>query len=276
MSQCARVNDRCKRCEGDLPFDFTMAFQPIVDLTLAKIVAYEALVRGPQGESAWSVISQVTDDLLYRFDQACRVKAIEMASALDMQTDLSINFLPNAVYEPKACIQATLEVSKRVGWPTHRLIFEITETERVRDRQHLCNIIDAYRSMGFKTALDDFGNGYANLDLLTDLTPDKLKIDRELVMNCDSDFRRQALLNAIILLAQELDMTLIAEGVETRAEALWLARAGIVRQQGFYFAKPAINSLGTDITPLLMGLKRELTELKSDVETSTGAVNERD
>ncbi|CAD5268214.1 MULTISPECIES: EAL domain-containing protein [Halomonadaceae] len=269
MSQCARVNGSCKRCEGDLPFEFTMAFQPIVDLSLAQIVTYEALVRGPCGESAWSVISQVTDELLYRFDQACRVKAIEMASALDMQTDLSINFLPNAVYEPEACIQATLAVSKRVGWPTHRLIFEITETERVRDRQHLCNIINAYRSMGFKTALDDFGNGYANLDLLTDLTPDKLKIDRELVMNCDKDLRRQALLNAIILLAQELDMTLIAEGVETRAEALWLARAGIVHQQGFYYAKPAINTLCTNIVPLLVGLKNE-------VDSSSGAVYERD
>ena len=269
MSQCARVNGSCKRCEGDLPFEFTMAFQPIVDLSLAKIITYEALVRGTQGESAWSVLSQVTVDLLYRFDQACRVKAIEMASALDMPTDLSINFLPNAVYAPKACIQATLDVSKRVGWPTHRLIFEITETERVSDRQHLANIINAYRSMGFKTALDDFGNGYANLDLLTDLTPDKLKIDRELVMNCDSDRRRQALLNAIILLAQELSMTLIAEGVETRAEALWLARAGIVRQQGFYFAKPAINALCTDIAPLLI-------ELKNQLASSSGAVNERD
>ncbi len=269
MSQCARVNGSCNRCEGELPFDFTMAFQPIVDLSLAKIVTYEALVRGIQGESAGSVLAKVTDELLYRFDQACRVKAIEMASALGMQTDLSINFLPNAVYEPEACIQATLEVSKRVGWPTHRLIFEITETERVKDRQHLCNIIDAYRSMGFKTALDDFGNGYANLDLLTDLMPDKLKIDRELVMHCDSDPRRQALLNAIILLAQELQVVPIAEGVETRAEALWLARAGIVRQQGFYFAKPAINSLGNDISYLLAGLK-------SEVDGGLGAVNERD
>jgi EAL domain-containing protein (putative c-di-GMP-specific phosphodiesterase class I) len=244
-----------------------MAFQPIVDVSLAQVITYEALVRGINGESAYTIISQVTDDLLYRFDQACRVKAIEMASALGMQTDLSINFLPNAVYEPEACIRATLEVSERVGWPISRLIFEITETERVRDRQHLCNIIDAYRSMGFKTALDDFGNGYANLDLLTDLTPDKLKIDRELVMNCDSDFRRQALLNAIILLAEELDMTLIAEGVETRPEALWLAHAGIVCQQGFYFAKPAVNSLGDDITPLLTGLK-------SEVARGAGAANE--
>ncbi|WP_235041411.1 EAL domain-containing protein [Vreelandella profundi] len=258
MSQCARVNGSCRRCEGDLPFEFTMAFQPIVDLSLARIVAYEALVRGLQGESAASVIAQVTNDLLYRFDQACRVKAIEMASALGMQTNLSINFLPNAVYEPEACIQATLAVSTRVGWPANRLIFEITETERVQNRQHLCNIIDAYRSMGFKTALDDFGNGYANLDLLTDLTPDKLKIDRELVMHCDSDPRRQALLNAIILLAQEIDIPLIAEGVETRTEALWLARAGIIQQQGYYFAKPAINSLGSDITALLAGLNNEI------------------
>jgi EAL domain-containing protein (putative c-di-GMP-specific phosphodiesterase class I) len=84
-----------------------------------------------------------------------------------------------------------------------------------------------------------------------------LKIDRELVMNCDHDTRRQALINAIILLAAELDMMLIAEGVETRAEALWLARAGITRQQGFFYAKPAIGALGTELTPLLEALRKE-------------------
>lgn len=258
MGHCARVNGSCKRCEGELPFAFTMAFQPIVNISTAQVYAYEALVRGPNGESAGSVISQVTNDLLYRFDQACRVKAIEMASQLGMQTSLSINFLPNAVYEPEACIQATLDISRRVGWPIERLIFEITETERVIDRQHLRNIIGVYRSMGFQMALDDFGSGYANLDLLTDLTPDKLKIDRELVMNCDQDPRRQALLNAIITLAQQLDMVLIAEGVETHAEALWLASNGIMRQQGFYYAKPVINSLGDDLPPRLVMLRDEV------------------
>ena len=257
MSHCARVNGHCKHCEGELPFAFTMAFQPIVNLSTARVEAYEALVRGPKGESALSVLSQVTNDLLYRFDQACRVKAIEMASQLGMQTDLSINLLPNAVYEPEACIQATLAISRQVGWPIERLIFEITETERVTDRQHLRSIINVYRSMGFKTALDDFGNGYANLDLLTDLTPDKLKIDRELVMNCAHDQRRQALLKALVSLAQQLDMQLIAEGVETHAVALWLAQAGIVRQQGFYYAKPKVNSLGEDLTPRLAALRDE-------------------
>nr|WP_299243074.1 EAL domain-containing protein [uncultured Halomonas sp.] len=255
MTHCARVNMRCNRCDGDLPFDFTMAFQPIVDTQQARIVAYEALVRGPEGESAYSILSQVTSELLYRFDQACRVRAIELASALGMQEALSINFLPNAVYDPHACIQATLETSARVGWPAERLIFEITETERVSDRQHLRNIIDTYRDMGFTTAIDDFGTGYANLDLLTDLQPDKLKIDRELIMNCDQDRRRQILIKTIALMAQELKIDVIAEGVETQGEALWLARQGLTRQQGFYYARPALKALCTDLDDRLLRLR---------------------
>ncbi|PAU75235.1 EAL domain-containing protein [Halomonas salipaludis] len=258
MGHCARVDSQCGRCDIPLPFDFTMAFQPIVDIESTRIVTYEALVRGPGGESAYSIISKVTDDLMYRFDQACRVKAIELASRLGMQERLSINFLPNAVYEPSACIQATLEVSERVGWPTDRIVFEITETELVKDRQHLRGIIDAYRDMGFTTAIDDFGNGFANLDLLTDLRPDNLKIDRELVMGCDQDCRRQAILRAVHGLAKELDIGLIAEGVETREEALWLARQGIHRQQGFYFARPALESLCQhSLSEMLLDLRSE-------------------
>jgi len=255
MARCARHAHSCGRCDGPLPFDFTMAFQPIVDLEAGRIHSYEALVRGLQGESAGSVIGQVCDDLLYRFDQACRVKAIELASRLDMREPLSINFMPNAVYEPEACIQATLEVCKRVGWPTERINFEITETELVQDRQHLRSIIDAYRAMGFTTALDDFGNGYANLDLLTDLRPDTLKLDRELVRNCDQDRRRQALVRAVIGLASELEIQLVAEGIEREEEALWLRDHGIYLQQGFFFARPALEALSPGLSSSLKALR---------------------
>jgi EAL domain-containing protein (putative c-di-GMP-specific phosphodiesterase class I) len=138
------------------------------------------------------------------------LRPIELASALGMQNRLSINFLPNAVYEPEACIQATLETAQHVGWPTERLNFEITETERVKDRMHMRSIIESYREMGFTTSLDDFGNGYANLDLLTDLRPDTLKIDRDLVMKCHSHKRRQAILRSIVALAKTLDTQVIA------------------------------------------------------------------
>ncbi|TVP50608.1 MAG: EAL domain-containing protein [Halomonas sp.] len=220
-----------------------MAFQPIVDVNQRRIVYHEALVRGPNGESAFSILEQVTEDLLYRFDQECRIKAIELASTLGMQERLSINFLPNAVYEPEACIQATLDTARRVGWPIDKLNFEITETERVKDRMHMRTIIESYREMGFTTALDDFGNGYANLDLLTDLRPDTLKIDRELVMGCDSNKRRQALLRSIVALAKTLGLQLVAEGVETRQESRCLVSLGIPVQQGYYFSYPMLEAL---------------------------------
>lgn len=243
MPGCARHQDVCGRCDAPLDFDFTMAFQPLVDIDESRVYGYEALVRGPNGESAASVLAKVDDRTRYRFDQACRVKAIEIAHRLNAQGVLSINFLPNAVYEPEACIQATLAAAKRVGWPVKRLCFEIVESESVTDRPHLRNIVTSYRAMGMKTALDDFGTGHANLDLLTDISPDMLKIDRQLVSNIDASPRKQIVIGHIVDLARHLGIRLVAEGIETMEEARWLYQHGIARQQGYWFARPIAERL---------------------------------
>ncbi len=240
---CHFVNGQCDNCQRELPFTFTMAFQPIIDLETQSVFAHEALVRGLNGEPAWSILSQVGSDNIYAFDQACRVRAIEMASQLGMRSNLSINFLPNAVYEPRACIRATLEVARRVEWSLDRLIFEITENEYVTDRPHLVKIVEEYREMGFSVALDDFGTGYANLDLLTVLTPHHLKLDRVLITGIDSDMRRQCLVRHTQSLAQALGIELVAEGVERLEEARWLYQQGIMRHQGYYYARPALEAL---------------------------------
>lgn len=243
MTHCARINDQCRRCDGSLPYEFSMAFQPIVDITQAKIISYEALVRGPDEQTADSILSQVDEHALYRFDQACRIRAIELANRLGMQQTLSINLLPNAIYDASSCIQATLEIARRLGWPTERINFELVETEYVKNRIHLHGIIDTYRDMGFTTALDDFGAGYANLDLLTDLIPDTLKLDRQLVKQVDKDPRRQAIVKAVVMMARDLGIQLIAEGVEAVGEAHWLMHHGIDKQQGFFFARPGLEAL---------------------------------
>lgn len=88
-----------------------MALQPVVDLATESVFAYEALVRGSAGESVGTVLETIGPPEHYAFDQACRVTAIETAAALglaDLPGDLSINLLPNAVYEPRAWIRATL------------------------------------------------------------------------------------------------------------------------------------------------------------------------
>jgi EAL domain-containing protein (putative c-di-GMP-specific phosphodiesterase class I) len=237
----------CKGCREDtsLPFDFRMAFQPIVDVSEQRVWGYEALVRGVNGESAFSILNQVTEDIRYRFDQAARVLAIETAGNLFKGRDirLSINFMPNAVYEPSACIQKSLAAAKRADFPHQNLMFEFTEDERIEDATHVKRIVEAYRKLGFWTALDDFGAGYAGLGLLSRLQPDLIKIDMELLRDIHLSRAKQAIVAGIVGIARELGIQVLGEGVENDQELTVLRAAGISLFQGYYFAKPALMSL---------------------------------
>ncbi len=212
----------CEGCreDGSLPFEFAMAFQPIIDVPNQRVWGYEALVRGLKGEPAFSILDQLSEHTRYRFDQSSRVMAIETAGALFRGQDLrlSINFMPNAVYEPSACIQKSLAAAKRAGFPHEKLMFEFTEDERIVDPGHLQNIVETYRELGFLTALDDFGAGYAGLGLLARLQPDLLKVDMELVRDIDLSQPKQAIVAGIVGIARALDILVIAEGVETDDE----------------------------------------------------------
>lgn len=243
-----RAWNKCDGCRGGqaLPFAFTMAFQPIVDLTRRTIWGYEALVRGEAGEAAKVVLDQVDAATIYAFDQACRIRAIELFAALSTPGStarLSINFKPNAVYEPAACIRATLDAAKRSGFDRTRLMFEFTEDERMQDVAHVRRIIEAYRSFGFMTALDDFGAGYAGLSLLSDMTPDLIKLDMSLLRGIDASTARQAIVRSIVAMTRELGVACLAEGLETAAEVKTIRSLGIALAQGFYFAAPATGAL---------------------------------
>lgn len=237
----------CGACRDGRPiFPFTMAFQPIVDLQDGRIDAHEALVRGPGGEGAGHVLDQVRPENTYAFDQACRVKAIELAAQLGMDRQLSINFLPNAVYEPRACIQTTLEAAARTGFPLDRLTFEILESETIADIGHLVNIVAEYRRHGFKIALDDFATGYSGLARMAELRPDIVKIDRLLAKDCDADRHRLAIIAGMVQIGAELGIKVVVEGVERLEEVQALRSVGTRFIQGFYFARPSFERITLD------------------------------
>lgn len=242
----------CGECSEDkqLDFDFTMAFQPIVNTTTQQIFAHEALARGLNNEPAGEVFQKVNDTNRYRFDQSCRTKAIRLAAELNMPSFLSINFMPNAVYRPELCIRTTLNAAEVHGFPIERIIFEITESEKVRDLVHLREIVNYYRERGFKTAIDDFGAGYAGLNLLSEIQTDIIKLDMALIRGIDQDRVRQAIVKGVLQVCEELSSTVIAEGIETYEELAVLQGLGIELFQGFYFAKPAFQSLA-EISPSL-------------------------
>ena len=235
----------CERCmTGDfLPFDFSFAFQPIVDIANRKIHSYEALVRGPNGEGAGEVLSKVTRKNRFRFDQLCRAKAISLASTLNISTFLNINFLVNAVYNPDQCIQVTLECARKNNFPIERIVLETTEEEKIEDPGFLRKVLDGYRKYGLRVAIDDFGEGYSSLNLLAQINPEYLKIDRQLITGINSDSVRTRIVESMVNLCHSLSITVIAEGVETIEEAQTLRNMGITLFQGFFFSRPAFESL---------------------------------
>lgn len=238
----------CSGCRDGIDFDipFAMAFQPIVDTHTGRPFAYEALVRGLDGSGAYGVLSRVTEENRYSFDQACRVKAIESAMAAGlMESDarLSINFLPNAVYSPLACIQLTMRTARAVNMPIDRLIFEFTENEEMGSPEHVAGIIDTYKQIGFSVAIDDFGAGHSGLDMFARFVPDEIKLDMELIRDIDTNPRRRAIVRSMVGMCAELDTLLIAEGIETAAEAAALNDLGVRYHQGYWYARPELERL---------------------------------
>lgn len=251
----------CGACSDEtaLDFDFTMAFQPIIDLQNKKIFAQEALARGLNGESAWAIISQTNDENLYKFDQTCRVKAVRLAAKLNIESYLSINFLPNAVYQPENCLRTTIKAARENDFPLDKIIFEITEVEKAKSNAHLKEIVAEYKRQGFKTAIDDFGAGYSGLNLLSIFQPDFLKLDMELIRDIDANPIKQTIVKSIVSVANDLNVTLIAEGIETRGELNVLRDFGINLFQGYFFAKPAFEALAE--------VSSEFCTAKDSVET---------
>ena len=237
----------CAGCKDGTGFDLpiTMAFQPIVDVSTQTVFAYEALVRGKDGAGAGQVLAQISAANRYAFDQLCRTTAIELAAEIEMAAEganLSINFLPNAVYEPRACIRTTLAAAMRTGFPVNRIIFEFTESEAM-DADHILNILRSYRAMGFKTAIDDFGAGYAGLGLLALFQPDIVKLDMALIRNIDTDPVKRTIVRNTLNMLRDLGVEPVCEGVETLAEHDVLRDLGVTLMQGYLLAKPAVETL---------------------------------
>lgn len=237
----------CQGCTDGAAFgsSFTMAFQPIMDTRRGAVFAHEALVRGSDGSGAGSVLSLVDPNNRYAFDQQCRVRAIELAARLfprDEMPHLSINFMPNAVYEPRACIRRTLETARRTDFPLDRIIFEFTEVEKL-DTAHLLNILKSYREIGFKTAIDDFGAGYSGLNLLTRFQPDIVKLDMDLIRDIDTDRVKQIVVSRTLDMLRDLGVTAVCEGVETAGELEVLRDLGVDLLQGYFIARPTFEGL---------------------------------
>ena len=130
----------------------------------------------------------------------------------------------------------------RTGFPIDRIIFEFTEDEQL-DTQHVLNILRSYRAMGFKTAIDDFGSGYAGLGLLTKFQPDIVKLDMDLIRGIGCDPVKRTIVRHTLGMLRDLGIEPVCEGIETVGEHDTLEDLGVSLMQGYLLAKPGVESL---------------------------------
>lgn len=225
------------------PRPFSFAYQPIVDADARSVFAYEALVRGVNGEPAASVFAALSGGDLHAFDRDARIGAIRLASRLRLDTGLSLNFMPGALYSQPDAVSAMLQAAELLAVPPRNLLLEVTEGEIIHDGRAFAERINAYRSLGLRLAIDDFGAGYSGLNLLADFQPDAIKLDMKLVRGIDMSGPRQAIVRALIQACDDLGIEVIAEGVETPAEFHWFRGRGVRLYQGYLFARPAFEAL---------------------------------
>ncbi|MBU2663898.1 bifunctional diguanylate cyclase/phosphodiesterase [Actinoplanes bogorensis] len=216
-------------------------YQPMIDLATGHPIGAEALVRwhhplrGIVAPLDFIPIAERTGTIngvgLYVLEQACRE-----AHGWPGDAYASVNLSARQLQDT-GLVAAVLGVLDRTGLPPHRLVLEITESAIVDDRVAI-PALETLRAHGIRIAIDDFGTGYSSLQYLSRLPVDILKIDRSFVAELDNTSKGSAITEAVISLARILDLTTVAEGIETADQAAELQRLGCHTGQGFLYAKP--------------------------------------
>lgn len=222
----------------------TTHFQPIVDLRKNKIFAYECLTRGvlPNGKLMYPnelFEKSNRNDTNFRLDKLCRESALKTAAVKKINAKVFINFIPTAIYDPKFCLQSTVKWAKQLELDPKNIVFEVVETENVEDKVHLKQILNYYRQQGFKIALDDVGEGYSSLNMIIDIKPDIIKVDRNIIDGIDKDELKQSVYKALQSLCIDNDIEILAEGIETQEELDTVKKLGVDYAQGYFFARPS-------------------------------------
>jgi EAL domain-containing protein (putative c-di-GMP-specific phosphodiesterase class I) len=223
----------------------TIYFQPIVrTCDPQQVYAYECLVRARQDDGQLIYPDRLfqaarSANLLHRLDYEARLTAIEASVRAQIESNIFINFNPSSINESQHLLDATRTTAEESGIPHERFVFEVVESEEIRDTQRLLAIINQYRDCGFRVALDDLGSGYSSLNLLTRLQPDFVKLDMQLIRGIDSDPFKSRVAGKLLEMAQHLRIQTVVEGVETVAEWQWAAQHGADFAQGYLFARPA-------------------------------------
>ncbi|MEA5361765.1 EAL domain-containing protein [Amycolatopsis sp., V23-08] len=222
------------------------AYQPVVDLKTGEMVAVEALLRwthprhGAISPAEFIPLAEESDLINVIGKEMLRATTRELASrranqGLDLT--LKVNISTRQLDDPHL-VPAVQDALTSTGLPPSALCLEVTESALMRDQEAAGEVLAALRSLGVLLAIDDFGTGYSSLAQLRRLTLDTLKIDRSFITGIAESRDAEAIVTSIIAMAHAVDLTVIAEGVETAEQLDLLRKLDCDQAQGYHLGRP--------------------------------------
>jgi EAL domain-containing protein (putative c-di-GMP-specific phosphodiesterase class I)/AmiR/NasT family two-component response regulator len=241
---------------------FTVVLQPIIDLADGRTTAVEALARftGTAARTPELWFAEAEDvGLRTTLELAVASTALGQLRLLRDEISMMVNLSPSTVLSGRL-------VEILTGVALERVVIELTEHAPVGDYQALDDALRPWRSMGARLAVDDAGGGYASFAHILNLNPDLIKLDTTLTVDIHTDGHRRALARALVGFARELDIGVIAEGVEGAAELEVLRELGTPFAQGFHLGRPRPLSEQPDL------LRTEVRGAGLDLSTEPSAL----
>ena len=228
---------------------FVLHYQPIISLPSRRVDGFEALIRWNrpgQGLALPGEFLHVADEAglmdeleAWVLDAACdQIARWRIEGGLPERAHVAVNVSPTRLVQSALLVQVR-DALTRTGIPPSALRIEITETSLLTDEIAASTAVTELRALGVKVCLDDFGTGYSSLSYLHRFSVDVLKIDRAFVSGINQDESSEAVVKAIVGMAQGLGLEVVAEGVETEAQLQRLIELGCDCAQGYLIGRPA-------------------------------------
>jgi diguanylate cyclase (GGDEF)-like protein len=235
--------------------EFSLHYQPKMDLATGQITGVEALLRWTHAEHGmlppgqFIPLAEETGLIVpigrWALKQACAQNMMWQRGGLQ-PVSMAVNLSPRQFIDENL-LRDIDEALASSGMPPKLLQIEVTESMMMRDVARAIRVLDAIRSRGIRIAIDDFGTGYSSMSLMKQFPIDTLKIDRSFVRDLPDDTEDRAIAQAIISMGQALGMTIVAEGVETVAQQTFLRAHGCDEMQGFLFSRPLVAEALADL-----------------------------
>lgn len=225
---------------------FQVYFQPQINYNSGSLIGAEALVRWkhpkrgliPPGE--FIPLFEKNGFILkldsFVWEMSCKYLRSWMDNMMPV-VPVAVNVSRCDLYDPELC-QRFQSLLEEYRLPADMLKLEITESAYMEDPEQLVEIVITLRSLGFTVEMDDFGTGYSSLNMLKDIPVDILKLDTRFISDSKNDMRSATILSSVISMAHEIGLSVIAEGVETKAQAELLKTLNCSNMQGYYFGYP--------------------------------------